>query len=65
MDLGTIATQFGDFGKFAEAFAKFFQGFAGLFDTFGNWATDDGDIINNTSSVFEGDYQPAINAADK
>lgn len=51
MDLGTIATQFSDFGKFATAFVEFMQGFAKMFETFAEWNHDrafDGNIVENT-----------------
>lgn len=51
MDLGTIATQFSDFGKFATAFVDFMQGFAKMFGTFAEWNADragDGKIVDNT-----------------
>ncbi|WJY68838.1 PorH family porin [Corynebacterium auris] len=59
MDLGTIATQLGDFDKFVSNLVDFLQGIPGIFAKIGEWAKPN-DIIADTSSALLGTNRTTV-----
>ncbi|WP_342318434.1 PorH family porin [Corynebacterium mayonis] len=54
MDFATIATQLGDFGKFAGAFVDFMQNIAKAVQTIAGWTAADNKTVENTTNIFGG-----------